>query len=158
MSRTFPTLALALALALAAPAAFAQSSGNAAQKMAALQAEVAQGKQAYISRQLAMDPAEQAAFWPVYDRVQQELEDLAERRRANAAAVTFGLRAELDEDDAEELADEAVAIEVDQAKLMERTYRTLSRLVAPKKALAYVQAEARLAALQRYEIAGAQLP
>ncbi|KFN41511.1 hypothetical protein [Arenimonas metalli] len=156
MSRSILTLALALSLAV--PAAFAQSSGNGAQKMAALQAEVAQGKQAYISRQLAMDPAEQAAFWPVYDKVQEDLADLAERRRANAAAVTAGLRTELDEDDAEELADEAVAIEVDQAKLMERTYRTLSRVVAPRKALAYVQAESRLATLQRYEIAGSQLP
>lgn len=156
MSRSILTLALALSLAV--PAAFAQQAGNAAQKMAALQAEVAQGKQAYISRELAMDPAEQAAFWPVYDRVQEELAQLAERRRANAAAISYGTRSEIDEDDAEDLADEAVAIEVDQAKLMERTYRTLSRAIAPRKALAYVQAEARLATLQRYEIAGSQLP
>lgn len=156
MSRSILTLALALSLAV--PAAFAQQAGNAAQKMAALQAEVAQGKQAYISRELAMDPAEQAAFWPVYDKVQEELAQLAERRRANAAAISYGTRSEIDEDDAEDLADEAVAIEVDQAKLMERTYRTLSRTIAPRKALAYVQAEARLATLQRYEIAGSQLP
>jgi hypothetical protein len=156
MNRSIP--ALVLALSLFAPAAFAQQGANAAQKMVALQAEVAQGKQAYISRQLAMDPAEQAAFWPVYDKVQEELAELAERRRANAAAVAYGLRTDLDEDDAEDLADEAVSIEVDQARLMERTYRALSRTIAPKKALAYVQAEARLATLQRYEIAGSQLP
>jgi hypothetical protein len=149
--------ALVLALSFLAPAAFAQAT-PAAQKMAALQVEVAQGKQAYISRELALDPAEQAAFWPVYDRVQEDLAALAERRRANAAAVSYGLRSAIDEDDAEDLADEAVAIEVDQARLLERTYRTLSRSIPPQKALAYVQAEARLAALLRYEIAGSQLP
>lgn len=151
-------LTLVLALSLGAPAAFAQQAGSGAQKMAALQAEVAQGKQAYMSRQLAMDPAEQAAFWPVYDKVQEELAALAERRRANAVAVAIGLRSALDEKDAEDLAEEAVSIEVDQAKLMERTFRALSRTIAPQKALAYVQAEARLATLQAHEIAGSQLP
>lgn len=149
---------LVLVLFLAVPAAQAQQVAAAQQKMAALQAEVAQGKQAYISRVLALDPAEQAAFWPIYDKTQEELADLAERRRANAAAVTYGLRTAIDEDDAEDLADEAVAIELDQAKLMERTYRALSRSVSPRTALAYIQAETRLVTLLRYEITGSQLP
>ncbi len=147
-----------LALFLAAPAAHAQQVAVAQQKMAALQAEVAQGKQAYISRVLALDPAEQAAFWPIYDSVQDELAALAERRRSNAAAITYGLRAAIDKKDAEDLADEAVEIEIEQAKLMERTYRALSRGVSPRTALAYIQAETRLVLLLRYEIAGSQLP
>lgn len=154
MFRTLPTLALLAALA--APAALAQDAG-AAQRMAALQAEVAQGKQAYMSRLLALDPAEQAAFWPVYDKLQEDLAQLAERRRRNAVATAAGLRSELGKGNAEDLAKEAVAIEVDQARLMERTYRTLSRLLPPAKALAYVDAETRLTVLLRYDVAGSQL-
>jgi len=156
MSRSIPTLVLFLALV--APAAFAQQGASAPQKMAALQAEVAQGKQAYVSRQLALDPAEQAAFWPVYDSVQEDLAKLAERRRRNAAAYVASTRTELDKKDAENLADEAVAIEMDQAKLLERTYRNLSRSLPPHKAMDYVQLEARLATLLRYEITATTLP
>lgn len=150
---------LVLGLALLAPAASAQAV-DAHQKMAAFKAEVAQGKQAYVSRQLALDSAEQAAFWPVYDKMQEALAELAQRRRDNAAAYAalVGDAADADDaDDAEDIAEEAVAIEMDQAELFERAFKDLSRDLGPRQALAYVQVEARLATLLRYEVA-ASLP
>jgi hypothetical protein len=154
MIRFAPTLVLALALA--APAVSAQAV-DAQQKMAAFQAEVAQGKQAYVSRQLSLDSAEQAAFWPVYDKMQEALAELAERRRANAAAYAAALGGAADAGTAEDVAEEAVAIEMDQAELFERAYKDLSRDLGAREAMAYVQIEARLATLLRYEVA-ASLP
>lgn len=148
--------ALVLGLAVCAPAASAQAL-DAHQKMTALQAEVAQGKQAYVSRQLALDSAEQAAFWPVYDKVQEALAELAERRRANARAYVAAVAGNADEDAAEDVAEEAVAIDMEQAELFERTFKDLSRDLGARQALAYVQVEARLAAALRYEVA-ASLP
>ncbi|HEU0154068.1 MAG TPA: hypothetical protein VFQ84_12065 [Arenimonas sp.] len=147
---------LMLGLALLAPAASAQAV-DAHQKMAAFKAEVAQGKQAYVSRQLALDSAEQAAFWPVYDKMQEALAELAQRRRDNAAAYAALVGDAADADDAEDIAEEAVAIEMDQAELFERAFKDLSRDLGPRQALAYVQVEARLATLLRYEVA-ASLP
>lgn len=147
---------LVLGLALLAPAASAQAV-DAHQKMAAFKAEVAQGKQAYVSRQLALDSAEQAAFWPVYDKMQEALAELAQRRRDNAAAYAALVGDAADADDAEDVAEEAVAIEMDQAELFERAFKDLSRDLGPRQALAYVQVEARLATLLRYEVA-ASLP
>ncbi|GAB2495461.1 hypothetical protein [Arenimonas alkanexedens] len=149
--------ALLLALCLTAPAAFAQQLSEADQKMAALRAEVAQGKQAYVSRQLTLNSAEQAAFWPVYDEVQEGLASLAERRRANAAAYVSVVVGAADEDDAEDVTAEALAIERDQAKLFERAYKDLSKGLSSKQSMAYLQLEARLVTLLRYELA-ASLP
>jgi Spy/CpxP family protein refolding chaperone len=148
---------LMLALALAAPAVSAQAV-DAREKMAAFQAEVTQGKQAYVSRQLSLDSAEQAAFWPVYDKMQEALAELAERRRENAAAYVAAVGNAADEGAAEDVAEEAVAIEIEQAELLERAYKDLSRDLGAREAMAYVQIEARLATLLRYEVAAASLP
>lgn len=146
----FRTLtALALTVLLAAPA-LAQSADPAAH-MAGLKAQLAPGKQVFVSRQMALTPAEEAEFWPVYDAHQAELADLVERRRK--AAASYAGIANLDEDAAGDLAEELADIDIEEARLNEETYSRLSKLLPAAKALKYLQLERQLSTLLRYELA-----
>lgn len=158
MFRT-PMIALLalLCLGLSGPA-LAQATGDGGQaRMAELRAALAPGKQVFIARQMALTPAEEAEFWPIYDDHQKGLAELAERRRENVAAVARAVTGTVDEDDAEDLAQDAVSIEADTARLLERTQGRITRAIAPAKALKYLALELKLAALVRYE-AAASLP
>ena len=145
-----PLSALVLALVLAAPA-LAQSNADPAANMANLKAQLAPGKQVFISRLMALTPAEEAEFWPVYDAHQSELADLVARRREAAAA--YARLASLDEEEAGDLAEELAEIDLEEARLNEATYSRLSRLLPAAKALKYLQIERQLSTLLRYELA-----
>ncbi|MBW8369153.1 MAG: hypothetical protein K0M70_15010 [Arenimonas sp.] len=149
-------IALLLTLGLTGPA-FAQSAGDGGQaRMNELRAALAPGKQIFIARQMNMTPAEEAGFWPIYDEHQAGLAELATRRRENFAALAAATDA-MDEDDAEDLASDALAIAADEARLFDRTHGRMSRAVSQAKALKYLGLELKLAALARYE-AAAVLP
>lgn len=153
MTRHF--LILLLSLGLSGPA-LAQATGDGGQaRMAELRAALAPGKQVFIARQMALTPAEEADFWPIYDDHQKGLADLTARRRDNVAALARAATGAVDEDDAEDLANDALAIESDQARLLERTQGRINRVLPPDKALRYLALELKLAALVRYEAAAA---
>jgi hypothetical protein len=123
-----------------------------------LRTQLASGKQAFISRQMALDSAEESRFWPIYDEHQRTLEPLQQRQRDHAAAYASAVAdGTLDEDLARELARELVAIAADESRLVDRTYSRLRRSLSEAQALQYLQLEARLSALLRYELA-ATLP
>lgn len=147
------TALLAVGVALPASPALAQAADPAAH-MAALKAQLAPGKQTFVARQLGLTPAEEASFWPHYDEHQKDLAELVQRRRENAAAAARVARASnVDPDDLEDIAEEALEIDAEETKLMERTYGRLTRVIAADKALRYLQLEAQVAALLRYELA-----
>ena len=147
-------IALTLSLGLAGPA-LAQSGNDGGQaRMNELRAALAPGKQTFIARQMTLTPAEEAGFWPIYDTHQTGLAELAARRRANVAALDAVTDA-TDEDDADDLAGEALSIEADEARLFERTHSRMSRAIPTAKALKYLAIELKLAALARYEAAAA---
>ena len=148
MSRILTALALA---ALLASPALAQTAADPAAHMAGLKAQLAPGKQVFVSRQMGLSPAEEADFWPVYDAHQNELADLVARRREAAAA--YARLATLDEDAVGELAEELAEIDLEEARLNEATYSRLSRLLPAGKALKYLQIERQISTLLRYELA-----
>lgn len=148
MSRILTALALA---ALLASPALAQTAADPAAHMAGLKAQLAPGKQVFVSRQMGLTPAEEADFWPVYDAHQSELAGLVQRRRE--AAAEYGRLASLDEDAIADLAEEMAEIDLEEARLNESTYSRLSRLLPAAKALKYLQLERQLSTLLRYELA-----
>ena len=154
----FRTLLIVL-LSLGLPGtALAQATGDGGQaRMSELRAALAPGKQVFIARQMSLSPAEEAEFWPIYDEHQKGLAELADRRRNNIAGLVRASGSAVDDDDAEDLAREAVSIELDEARLFERTEGRMTRAIAPAKALKYLGLELKLAALARYE-AAAVLP
>lgn len=151
MSRTLPFLVMVLAMPLASPVR-AQTAADPVAHMTALKSQLAPGKQIFISRQMGLNPAEEASFWPIYDDHQKALADLVQRRRdANAVWARSG--GNLDEDAATELAEELAEIDLDEAELNERTFSRLSRSLPPSKALKYMQLERQVSTLLRYELA-----
>jgi hypothetical protein len=148
-------LSLLLSLALASPA-LAQVAEPGEPRMAALRAELAPGKQIFIARQMELNPAEEAAFWPVYDDFQEEMAALAERRRNIVAAqVRIAASGPAQDDDLQDITEEMLAIQAEEARLFERTFGRLGRAIPEAKALRYLQLETKLLALARYDAAAA---
>ena len=151
--------------AMVAPPAFAQAkdapSGDSAAAVSALQALVAEigpEKRAFVGEQLGLTEAEGAKFWPVYDAHQAALAKLNERRLANIGAYADVWNAEVTDDKAmAAVAVEALAIEKDEAALLEQTYNKLKRAVPVVKSVRYLQLESKLRALIRVELA-ARIP
>ncbi|WP_374605145.1 hypothetical protein [Arenimonas sp.] len=148
------SLIFLLAAALALPV-LAQDAGNgdAAARAAALKAAVAPGKQIFIARQLQLSNEEDAAFWPTYDTHQAGLADLAERRsRLLARHEERRAAGEVDDGDIEDLAEEMLALEADEADLLESSFARLGRAGLPvQKAVRYIQLEKDLRALRHLE-------
>jgi len=145
---------LVLSVLLSATPALAQVGGGPSH-MDELRAQLASsGKQSVVSRQMALNPAEEAGFWPIYDEHQRALESLQQRQRELANAYAAALASGgLDDRLARDLSRELVAISADEAKLMDRTYSRLRRSLSESQALRYLELEARLSALQRYDLA-----
>lgn len=156
---------IGLLVALMAGPAFAQAPTSTVEAtpdpVAALQAlntEVAPQKREFVQQQLALTEAEAKAFWPVYDAHQAALGKLNERRVANIEAYADVWNAAVTDDKAiAAVATEALAIEKDEAALMERTYGKLKGQVPVVKAVRYLQLESKLRALIKVELA-ARIP
>ncbi|MDY0021221.1 hypothetical protein [Arenimonas caeni] len=154
----FPSFLLAAALLLPG-LALAQDAGRAAQdaralgKLQSLQAAVAPGKQIFMARQLKLTPEEAAAFWPAYDAFQAGLANLESKRAALHARRDERIAAnDFDDGDREDFAEELLALEADEADLLEST---LARLVRARltmdKAVRYIELEKDLRALRHFE-------
>jgi len=158
---------LALLTALIAAPAFAQSTVDPAQQarevdavkqLQALQAEIGQGKRAFVEEQLKLTAGEAAKFWPVFDEHQAALTKLNKRRLDNIIAYARVYNAgTVDDASANSLAKEALSIEKEEAAQLERTYNKLKNAVPAVKAVRYLQLEAKLRAFVRVEQA-AQIP
>lgn len=127
-------------------------------QMQVLQAYVGSGKRAFIEQQLQLTPEEAEKFWPVYDAHQAALSELNRRRLDNILAYArVWNTGKVDDAAATALAKEAIAIEKQEAAQLERTFGKLKRAVPAVKAVRYLQVEAKLRAIVRFEQA-AQVP
>lgn len=162
MTRSLTTLALATALAFAGTA-LAQDAGRAERdqravaRVQALQQAVAPGKQIFIARQLSLTPEEAATFWPLYDAHQSALADLAERRTELLRERDEKVAAnDFDDGDRADLAEDLLALDTDEAELLEATFGRLNRAGMPvAKAARYVELENDLRALRHFGLEGA---
>lgn len=158
---------LSLIAALVAMPAFAQDakdSGYTADEattvaeMHALEAVVGDGKRAFIEEQLDLTLQEDAKFWPIYDAHQEALQAFNQRRLDNILKYARAYDADtLDDATALAIAEEALDLERDEAKQMERTFHKLKRAVPAVQAARYLQVENKLRAVVRFEQA-AQVP
>ena len=136
MVRVTPFL---LAAVLAFPAA-AQTVDPGQLPLAELQAQLAAGKQILVARSLAMTPAEEADFWPVFDELQRGLAELERRRGQARSSIGGGGRG------AATGAETLVEADLDQAELFERAWDRLRGALPPEKLARYLDLERRIAA------------
>jgi hypothetical protein len=116
------------------------------------QVQTGPGKRAFIDQQLGLSPQQATKFWPVYEEHQVRLGELNRRRVENILSYARAWNAgSVDDKTANTLAREAISIEEDEATLLKRTYLHASKATSPAQAARYVQIEARVRAMVRYE-------
>lgn len=163
----YALIRLGLIAALATAPAWAQEAGNpgysedeaeVVAEMHALESVVGEGKRAFIEEQLDLTLQEDAKFWPIYDAHQEALQAFNQRRLDNILKYARAYDADtLDDATALAIAEEALDLERDEAKQMERTFHKLKRAVPAVQAARYLQVENKLRAVVRFEQA-AQVP
>ena len=96
-------------------------------------------KVAYLTKQLGLTTREGEQFWPVYNRYQQEVEHLNERKRQGRLS-----RAELksaSNQDVQEALDEDFAYQQQALKIKEKYRKEFEKVLPPKKVLQFYRAE-----------------
>jgi hypothetical protein len=143
--------ALTIATALATPM-LAQNTANT--NMDILRQKIKSDKKLVVAQNLQLTDAEGAAFWPVYDAYQTELQKINQRIAATVKAyATAYNKGPIDNETAKKLLEESVAIDEAEAKLKSTTVPKVMKVLPAMKAARYIQIENKIRALVRYELA-----
>ena len=143
--------ACALVAALAAPA-MAQT--TATTNMEILRQKVKADKKLVVAANLQLTDAEGAAFWPVYDAYQKDLQQLNQRMGAMVVAYANAYnKGPVANDVAKKLLDEALAVDDAEAKLRASYAPKILGTLPATKAARYIQIENKIRAALRYELA-----
>ena len=146
-------LLLCLATILASPA---WAEGNAADvtDMQALRTAVRADKKAYVASVMKLTDAEAKKFWPAYDAYQRDL-DMTNREKNVTLEGVIAQDKPMSDPYAKQIAKDLIAADEAEVKARRTLYNRLMKAVPPKKALRYLQLEAKIRAVQAYDIAQA---
>jgi len=142
--------ALGCALALAASPATAQDKGSAERTSAEWLALIQADKKAIVAKSMDLTPDEAAKFWPLYETFQREL---AVPQNAITRALLDYIAAghKLTDANAKRIVEETLAAQKEEARLRDRHFRRLLKVLPAHKAARYVQIENKIQAIVRYE-------
>lgn len=144
-------LAIVLALGVAAPA-MAQDPGT--QNMEILRQKLKADRKLVVAANLGLTDAEGAAFWPVYDAYQKDLQQINQRMAAVISAYADAYnKGPVTNEVAKKLLDEAVAVDEAEVKLKSSAVPKILATLPATKAARYIQIENKIRALVRYELA-----
>ncbi|WON74325.1 hypothetical protein [Nitrosospira sp. Is2] len=147
---------LVLAATLAVPAFSAEDTQAGASDMEILRDKVRADKKFIVAENMDLSEEEAKGFWAVYEAYQADLHKLNERmaKVINEYALAYNKGALMDKT-ARKLIDEAIDIDVDEAKLKKSYVPKLSKVLPGVKVARYLQIENKLRAIVRYELASA---
>jgi hypothetical protein len=141
----------AMAAGLAAPA-MAQTAGTT--NMEILRQKIKADKKLVVAENLKLTDAEGAAFWPVYDAYQKDLQAINQRMTAAILAYADAYnKGPVSNDVAKKLIDEALAIDEAEVKLKSAAVPKILAVLPAAKAARYIQIENKIRAVLRYELA-----
>lgn len=153
MRKSFAAALFAVSL-VAVPAAWAQGSAADVTDMQVLRNAVQADKKAYVAKVLALTPAEEKKFWPVFDAYQGAL--AAANRKRNLAIEGLVARDKpLSDPYAKNLMRDLLDADEAEVRARRTMQGKLMRALPPKKAARYLHLEAKVRAVQDYDIAGA---
>jgi len=139
-------------MAAAAVPAMGQTAGTT--NMEILRDKLKADKKLVVAENLTLTDAESAAFWPVYDAYQKDLQQINQRMatmiKSYADAYNKG---PVSNETAKQLLDEAQAIEDAEATLKRSATPKILAVLPATKAARYIQMESKIRALVRYELA-----
>jgi Spy/CpxP family protein refolding chaperone len=143
--------AFTIAAALVVPA-LAQNAGTT--NMDILRQKIKSDKKLLVAQNLNLTDAEGAAFWPVYEAYQKELQQINGRLTAtiNAYADAYN-KGPVANDAAKKLIDEALAIDDAELQLKKTAIPKVMAALPAMKAARYIQIENKIRAAIRYELA-----
>jgi Spy/CpxP family protein refolding chaperone len=143
--------AFAIATCLAAPA-MAQQAGTT--NMDILRQKIKADKKLVVAENLKLTDAEGAAFWPVYDAYQKDLQAINQRLTAAVLAYADAYnKGPVTNEVAKKLLDEAVAIDEAEVKMKSMAVPKILAALPATKAARYIQIENKIRAVVRYELA-----
>ena len=143
--------AFTIAAALVVPA-LAQNAGTT--NMEILRQKIKSDKKLVVAQNLNLTDAEGAAFWPVYEAYQKELQQINERLSATIHAYADAYnKGPVANDAAKKLVDEALAIDDAELQLKKTAIPKVMAALPAMKAARYIQIENKIRAAIRYELA-----
>jgi hypothetical protein len=128
--------------------AWAQTSDDPSVLLAKIQAD----KKGVVEKSLNLTAAEAKKFWPLYEKFQRELE-VPHREHALAVRDYVAAEKSMTDANATRLARVVLAANVTEAKMREKHFKEVSKVLPGIKAARYVQIENKIQAIQRYETA-----
>jgi hypothetical protein len=151
MKRTAAALVFGIAMLGAAACAAADAPGDLTD-MAALRRAVGADKRALVEQTLALTQAEARKFWPAYNAYQRTLES-TDRRRTVVLEGLIAREREVSDRYAKALSVEMMAADEAEMRARRTMQNRVMRALPARKAARYLQLEAKLRALQLYDIA-----
>ncbi len=143
--------AFTMAAALVVPVV-AQNAGTT--NMDILRQKITADKKVVVAQNLNLTDAEGAAFWPVYDAYQKDLQQINQRLAATIAAYADAYnKGPVANDTAKKLLDESLAIDEAEVQLKKAVAAKAMAALPAAKAARYIQIENKIRAAVRYEIA-----
>jgi hypothetical protein len=141
----------AIAVAVVVPV-LAQNAGTT--NMDILRQKIKADKKLVVAQNLNLTDAESAAFWPVYEAYQKDLQQLNERLAATIGAYADAYnKGPVTNDVAKKLLDEALALDDAELQLKKSAVPKIMAALPAMKAARYIQIENKIRAAIRYELA-----
>ena len=109
-------------------------------------------KRLVVMENMEFTEEEAAAFWPVYDKHQEELFQV-NQRGAKLILAYASVYQTLTDEQAVKLVAEYYDIQDDRLTVMKKMAVDVGKVLPGKKAFRYLQVEAKLSAIGRYELA-----
>ena len=151
MLRLVTSFAIAAGLAASA---LAQTQTAGTTNMEILRQKIKADKKLVVAENLKLTDAEGAAFWPVYDAYQKDLQQINQRLVAAIKAYADAYnKGPVTNETAKKLLDESLAIDDAEAKLKSTSVPKIMAVLPAVKAARYVQIENKIRAAVRYELA-----
>ena len=153
---TVRTVLFLLVATLALPAFSAEGTAATPSDMEILREKLYADKRLIVAENMELTEKEAKAFWPVYDAYQEDLHKINERmaKLINEYALAYNKGVILDKT-ARKLAEEAINVDLEDAKLKKSYFPKLSKVLPGVKVARYIQIENKIRAIVRYELAAA---
>jgi hypothetical protein len=109
-------------------------------------------RKAMVAVNLTLSDAEAAAFWPVYDRYEKEMNALGDRLVTVVQDYSASFKG-LSNDKAVKLVDEYLTIEADRVKVRRTYVDELAKILPGRTVARFFQLENKMDAVIRYDLA-----
>ncbi len=150
--KTIVAAVLCALLGFAVPAAAADDKAADVTDMQAVRNAVKADKKAFVIATLALTPAEEKKFWPIYDAYQRNL-DMTNRQRVVVLEGVVARDKPMTDPYAKNLAGEWLLADESEMKARRAMQNKVMKALPPRKAARYVQLESKIRAVQAYDIA-----